>query len=77
LQSGIQVLGRASPEFAEIPTPEAPAFVADLARELLPRIAGPFAEFVARGEAHLRVARVERQRTWHWKPRFISHMGPS
>ena len=33
---GIHVLGKVTPEFAEILTPEALAFVADLAREFEP-----------------------------------------
>ncbi len=36
MQSGIQLLGRVSPEFAEILSPEALAFVAELAREFEP-----------------------------------------
>ena len=36
MKSGIQVLGRVTPEFAEVLTPEALDFVADLAREFEP-----------------------------------------
>ncbi len=37
MSAGIQVLGKAAPEFAEILSPEALSFVAGLAREFEPR----------------------------------------